>query len=365
MSQLGKCMKCGNEKRLTRGYCSSACYPYLRRHGLLVRLPKTESPTTLSKIQEEVMVGSLLGDGCLFMNSSLHPYFSLARKLTDISYLEYEFSFFKDFCNRGIKIRETYDKRTQKSYMSCRFATRSSEAFSLLYSKWYQGKKIVPTDLQLTPLCCAIWFCDDGFIGVHKTTGRLRLKMSTHGFTKEENVRLCDLLENAVGGGHFSICKDEGNFFIHSSDEATKNFIKYIKNDMPECMHRKIKWTDEVFLQSKSYCHLKNRKILDLNDKSKNILSILMDLEDGGNISPKSIAEKMGWIASNSSTPSGLSLYLKRFVEYGWIEKSGIPRNKNNNTVYRLTKEGLNVCNSIGLTHSSVAPSPFHQDKKC
>jgi hypothetical protein len=41
-----------------------------------------------------------LGDGCIFKHpEGKYPYFCVARKITDIDYLKYEFEFFKDFCN--------------------------------------------------------------------------------------------------------------------------------------------------------------------------------------------------------------------------------------------------------------------------
>ncbi len=101
MIRIGECKKCREIKKLTRGYCSSKCYSYLMRHNLLQKIPKIQSPVVFTQMQQEILTGSLLGDGCIFKHpTGRYPYLQIARKLTDIEYLKYEFDFFKEFCNQ-------------------------------------------------------------------------------------------------------------------------------------------------------------------------------------------------------------------------------------------------------------------------
>src|SRR5271155_5724971 len=56
--------------------------------------------TVSTKEQEEILTGSMLGDGCIFQHQSCkHPYFYKARKISDLKYLTFEFNFFREFCN--------------------------------------------------------------------------------------------------------------------------------------------------------------------------------------------------------------------------------------------------------------------------
>ena len=35
---IGKCKKCNEVKKLTRGFCASHCYPYLMRNNLIKKI---------------------------------------------------------------------------------------------------------------------------------------------------------------------------------------------------------------------------------------------------------------------------------------------------------------------------------------
>jgi hypothetical protein len=336
----GICNRCGEFKKLTRGYCSNKCYCYLTRHNLIEKLEKNISPTVLTKLQEEILIGSMLGDGCLYKHQNYAPYLSIVRKLTDYSYLNYEFQYFTEFCNHDkIKINNIFDKRTKKIYKQCKFITRPSEVFESYHKKWYGEVKILPSDLVLTPLVCSIWFCDDGCITINKKTNRLRIKLSTHCFTKKENQTLIKILK-IITKETFTISCDDDNYFIYGSDAAAKAFINYTKF-FP--LERKITWTTEHFNQEKSRCQLKNRDKLDMNEKSKNILKTLSN----GKLSPRIIAEKIDWKTPNSKTPSGLQMYLKRFLEYKWVKKSGTPNSYKDSIQYELTDQGFEILNLI------------------
>lgn len=335
-TKSGICQLCGKFKRLTRGYCATKCYESLMRKGLLNKIPKKISPTTLTKQQEEILIGSLLGDGCLYKHCK-NAHLVIIRKSTDAEYLKYEFEYFKNFCNQEeIKFSEIFDNRTQKTYYNCKFVTRSCPLLQLYYEKWYDKIKIIPDDLVLTPLICAIWFCDDGCILMpNKKCKRLALKLSTHGFSYEDNQKLVNLLTNELKE-YFSIRYDEGNYYIAAADAGARAFIKYIEKYIPKSMNRKITWTKKQLNAPKSFSLLKNRNKYDFNEKEKAILKLLYENEK---LSPKEITSKMNWICkwNSQSIPSGISLYLNRFLKLGWIEKTKIKRIK-----YNMTLSGIN-----------------------
>lgn len=63
----------------------------------------------------------------------------------------------------GVKYWKQFDKRTQKTYESCRFGTKSlfKEFYPLFYSS---GIKRLPLGFEdmIDPLALAIWYMDDG-----------------------------------------------------------------------------------------------------------------------------------------------------------------------------------------------------------
>lgn len=337
--ESGLCSVCDKKSCLIREYCP-ACYYRLLRSDRISILPIKKSSKFLNKEQEEVLIGSMLGDGCLYKHkNSKNPYFYISRKLEDLDYLNYQFEIFKSFSNyNDPKIFDILDKRTKKIYHQCKFVTRTCEVFKSYYEKWYNNVKILPIDLKLTPLICAIWFCDDGTISRSKTCNRIKLKLSTHCFTKDENIRLKNILSSTFNE-YFGIVRDNGNFYITSADSGTKKFIKYIEKEIPKSMSRKIIWNENDFKQKRSLPHLNHRSDLDLNDKE---LSILKVLSQNNFLSTRVIAEKMNWIL-NRKVPTGLFCYLKKFEFKGFIERL-ILKNK---SFYKISEKGSNLLNAL------------------
>lgn len=98
----------------------------------------------------------------------------------------------------------------------------------------------MPDNINLTPLVLATWFCDDGWIG--KSCGkRIKIKLSTHGFSKESVYKMAQRLTNLFKAT-FTIGCDNGKYFILSADKGAKAFAEYIAPVMPLSMKRKFKW---------------------------------------------------------------------------------------------------------------------------
>jgi hypothetical protein len=200
-------------------------------------------PNKLTLEQEQVLIGGLLGDFYLYQNKNhINAGIACGRSSKDKKYLNFEYLLFKDFCNDGVKEKDCFDKRTLKTYKGVWFRTRVTEVFTPYKRKWYpSGNKIIPKDLKLTPLICAIWFCDDGsIIRVSKTNCKLQL--ATDGFQKKEVEFLSSLLQKEIGG-QFNVYPKEGNYVIVAFHDTALKFIKYIQSDFPKSMKRKSnKW---------------------------------------------------------------------------------------------------------------------------
>ncbi len=75
---------------------------------------------------------------------------------------------------------------TDRTFDASCYTTISHPVFSDLRRHWYKnGVKIVPTDIRLRPLSCAVWYCDDGCL-----VGGTSITMATNGFTFSD----CDVL---------------------------------------------------------------------------------------------------------------------------------------------------------------------------
>lgn len=199
-------------------------------------------PDRLSDEQIQVLIGGLLGDFYLYRyNRQINAGFEIRRATQDQEYLEEQFNLFKQFCSTGIKDRNRFDKTTNKTYCAKFFRTRAAEVFTPFKDKWYpKGKKIIPKDLILTPLICAIWFCDDGHVKRYgKNKDKLEIRIATNGFKKSEVKFLINLLQKEIDSKFTMYGNPNKGYYIWASHETAIKYINYIKSVFPLSMSRK------------------------------------------------------------------------------------------------------------------------------
>ena len=203
-------------------------------------------PQELSAIQHEILVGGLLGDASLALDSKF-PRMKIDRQRLDRPYLEWQFDHFKEFCFSGVREITRFDKRYNKSYEHVCFRTRAVPAFLNYYHKWYgSGSKQVPEDIELTPLILAVWFADDGCI--IRNNNLLTLKIATDCFGEVGANILSKKLEDRFNIKYpiYKKSKGKNQYFIKASTCAAQLFTKDIQYHIIEMnMLRKYdKWKD-------------------------------------------------------------------------------------------------------------------------
>lgn len=137
---------------------------------------------SLDDIQVKVLLGSLMGDGCLVENSSKSNYrYQTEHCDKQRDYVHWKYKIFKNFVLTPPKFHE----KTK----SWKFRTISHAQLKYYHALFYlNGKKILPNDISFLkdPLTAAVWFMDDG----GKSAGGSLL--NTQNFTDDENLRLLD-----------------------------------------------------------------------------------------------------------------------------------------------------------------------------
>ncbi len=180
---------------------------------------------------EQVLLGSLLGDGCLtFSKRNINPLYSECHSIKQLKYLEWKNQFFK--CK--IKPRKTYLKKTGKWYDGYYFRAGANAFFLQYYYLFYKdGKKSVNNIIlgKLKPLAVAVWFCDDGSYSYYNNN----IKICVAGFSLRCKQLMSDYFKETYGID-FKIQKE----CIYLSSDDTKKFISVIKKHVPECMHYKL-----------------------------------------------------------------------------------------------------------------------------
>ena len=105
-----------------------------------------------------------------------------------------------------------------------------TEYFRLFYD---ENHKIIPDQIQLTPLALAVWYMDDG------ARNRKSAYFNTQQFSLDCQKKLLKILlhDFRLNG---SLNKDKIYFRIRLFQESAQRLKRIIQPLMPECMHYKL-----------------------------------------------------------------------------------------------------------------------------
>lgn len=141
----------------------------------------------LTEFQKQVLIGYLLGDGCLetWKNSKVAR-LKVEQSLVQKEFVDWLFEIFKKFTKTSPKSNQIKSK----------FNTLSSNEFYEFHKMFYiKQKKVIPKNIEqlLTPISLAVWFMGDGSIKSKECNGRI---LNTHGFTEPEVAQLSQILND-------------------------------------------------------------------------------------------------------------------------------------------------------------------------
>jgi predicted DNA-binding protein YlxM (UPF0122 family) len=187
----------------------------------------------LSQEAIEWLNGELLGDGCLDSRSIYSARFMYGSK-----YLEYV-EYVKDTLNSfGIKQVGKINKRinTRQGNISYFYASRCYVELLNIYERFYpEGIKIVPKDIELTPLTCRQWYIGDGCLIHNKIgdskNGRAHITLYTCGFTISDVEWLLEQLNKLS----FKVTRQVSKNSINISAYSTERFLNYIGSSPVKC----------------------------------------------------------------------------------------------------------------------------------
>lgn len=195
----------------------------------------------LSELQRQVLVGTLLGDGCLETQNQGRTYrLKIEHSFSQKSYVDWKYEIFKNWVLTEPIVKE------HKSYgllrKNYRFSTVSSGSFRFYGQQFYKkdGKKIIPKLISkmLSPLVLAVWFMDDGSI---KSNKHKALVIHTQSFTKEDLIRIIQVLENKYGIKSTLRSRDTGGgYAIYILSKTVNKLIDLVKSYFLPSMRYKL-----------------------------------------------------------------------------------------------------------------------------
>ena len=213
----------------------------------------------LTERQQQIVTGSLLGDGTIWTNF-VDPLMKWQvgqskRDWHNENKKNYMCWYAKEFIDLGVSIRSMNIKATGVAAKKCKeasfdryvFYTRCNEFWNDVGAKWYvqltdhprfKRRKIVPTDIKLTPLALCIWHMDDG--SNNQTDANIEL--NTQSFNVDEVDFLIERLKQDLGiDSHKKTGGKERQYKIYVGRDSYFEFIEMIKPHVEwDCFKYKI-----------------------------------------------------------------------------------------------------------------------------
>src|SRR3990167_1104893 len=181
---------------------------------------------SLTKVERQIVVGSLLGEGYMrIMPARSDAFLEINHSQKAKAYVDYKFESLKRLCRTAPKERATNEDR-----VAYRFFTRQHKAFTDLYHQFYrQGKKRIPIDVVLDPVILAVWYMDDG----SKSRDR-DVYLNTQQFSIADQKRLLYLLREM--GIKARLNKDKKYYRVRLLKESIPDFMKIISSHVCSSM---------------------------------------------------------------------------------------------------------------------------------
>lgn len=187
----------------------------------------------LTKRQEEIIIGSLLGDGYLEKRGN-SVRFGFCQSEKRKFYVEWKYNELRNLVEEPIKHYEYQETRTGRKYGFSIFKTVSHPQFKDLYEKFYKNdKKVVPDDIKrmLTPLVLAVWYMDDGSLSKGAPI------LNTHTYSVEDQFKLCAALKKFYIVANLN--RDRGRHRIRILKRCAKRFADLIRPYiLPEFLYK-------------------------------------------------------------------------------------------------------------------------------
>ena len=192
----------------------------------------------LSARQQTIIIGTMLGDGCLEKNGT-HFRLKVDHGPAQQQYVNWKFDQLADVAASPPKKVEFFDQRTYKTYVHWRFATRSIKELDYFGDIFYNGgRKFIPLnviDILKEQLALAVWYMDDGYL--RRDCGALYL--NTQGYKKNEQFLLKECLSNNFRI-ETTIHLAREHFLVYIPSHQAKKFCDIIRPHVISSMSYKL-----------------------------------------------------------------------------------------------------------------------------
>lgn len=212
--------------KLLRGLGVERVYHKGRKFELLKQTP-------FNSKQQQFIVGTLLGDGCIRKSGNL-PRLCIVHSKKFEQYFHWKIAQLDGFFNLW---REQEHPRKKSTLLYSE--TLQHSGLTKFYDMFYvNGQKIVPKclDQYMTPYCLSVWFLDDGTLN-SKTNHRIH----TNGFNYNGQLELKDLLKRCFDLNCNIVTRKDGQYILSFKRVETVKLSKIIEPHVIPRMQYKLR----------------------------------------------------------------------------------------------------------------------------
>lgn len=222
----------------------SNIYTYCREYGLDFDYSRNRElrATPFTQRQQEIVFGTLLGDGYLRPtngNAENHSYaLSLCHGEKQLDYLKWKLNEFENFVTtKNFQINTRQFRGNAPTYA---FSTVShpflNEAHRICYCA--DGKKDISTEWleRITPLSLAVWYMDDGSLNKRYHT----VVLCTNSFSRQGQLLAIAFLKDRYGIESVLEPRRNQQTVIRINASQSREFMNLIAPYVPSCMSYKL-----------------------------------------------------------------------------------------------------------------------------
>lgn len=212
--------------------------------------------TPMSSTQKSVIIGSLLGDGGIWLaphSKNARLYVSHCEK--QLGYLKWLHSVLQPFSRKITPTEKAGKKRIGNRIINnsnfYRFFTIAHPDITELFYEYYRnGLKSVNNSIidKVDLIAMAVWFGDDGSIQRNKKREPVSGSIATNSFNYKEQLILVEAVRKFFKGririkphgGYFKGKKRKDLMIIMNGKKEIIDFLSLIKLILPECIYYKL-----------------------------------------------------------------------------------------------------------------------------
>ena len=202
-----------------------------------LELRRLKASLVMSDRQKQILTGMLLGDAHLERQAgALAARLKIEHSLAQSTYVEWKFREWRDWVRTPPKARVRRNRLGTQS-TNIGFTTLSHVEFERFRLRFYRDRrKVVPEDLELTPLSMAVWFMDDGS---RKSSQCRGLYLNTQSFTSAEVALLQAVIRRDVGVDT-TVRRQRDGLQIYVPAPSASAMGAFIANDLLPSMRYKL-----------------------------------------------------------------------------------------------------------------------------